>query len=319
MIKYLKLIRFHNLLVIAATMFSMRYLLIQPILDYYGYQQISSNSNFSILVIAVLLVTAGASVINDYFDRKSDLLNRPENVIIGTDIHRRFAIILHSVLSLFGVILGFWLGKQIYHFWIGFVFILVTVAFYLYSATYKRKLIIGNMIISLLIAGIPLLPFALEYLSAINVYAHFLPVKMYHHLFMLSLGFAFAGFFINLAREITKDIIDFRGDYQSGSKTLPIVMGKSAAKTIISILFFLITSVLILVWFVYLNRLSIIQYPIPTLAYITLTLVSPALVLSLHVLRMKHKQEFLKMCFIIKGMMFFGVLFSFVIYLNLIF
>jgi 4-hydroxybenzoate polyprenyltransferase len=243
-------------------MYSLRYFMLEPILGMYGYSLISSHFEFSLMVFSVLLITGAASIINNYFDRKSDLMNRPNDVIVGTIINRRFAIILHSVLSFIGVIVGFYLCALSGHFWYGLSFILISIIFYLYSGYFKRRLLIGNIIISLLIAGITFLPWLTEFVFAKSHYTQAFPSKIYHHLMILSLGFSVAAFLLNLAREIIKDIVDFRGDYQTGSKTIPIVYGKQLARRISSLTLLLTGLFIITSWFVYLRNIPAIQHNI---------------------------------------------------------
>ncbi|MFH2143003.1 MAG: UbiA family prenyltransferase, partial [Bacteroidota bacterium] len=154
---YLKLIRFYNLLIMALTMYAIRWFIIFPVLKSYGYSLQISEILFFLLVISTLTIAGGGYVINDYFDRKADRINDPKNVIVGTKIHRRFAIILHSVLNVVGVGLGFFVSIEIGHWKYGFIFLLTTGILWFYSTTYKRKFLIGNFVISLITAFIPLL------------------------------------------------------------------------------------------------------------------------------------------------------------------
>ena len=47
------------------------------------------------------------------------------------------------------------------------------------------------------------------------------------------LGYSLALFLLTLGREITKDVIDFRGDRIFGSKTIPIQIGVKATKSVL--------------------------------------------------------------------------------------
>jgi 4-hydroxybenzoate polyprenyltransferase len=299
-------------------MYVIRYFLITPIVSLYGYNLSSTNLSFGVLVASVLFLTAAAGIINDYFDRKADLHNNPKSVLIGTKINRRLAIILHSVLNLFGVVAGFYVTWKAGHFWYGIIFVVMSVIFYLYSAVYKKKLLTGNILISIIIAGIVFLPWLQEFLAAKNAITTNFPSKMYHHIMIVSIGLSISGFLLNLAREIAKDIIDFRGDYQAGSRTLPIVMGEKASRTIISIILLFTLFFIVFSWYTYLGSLSYVQYDIQSLMYLLLTIIIPIFILSLRVYNMKKKKQIQNLCKVIELTMLAGIMFCFVIYLNII-
>lgn len=317
--RYLRLIRAHHLLIVAGIMYSIRYFMLEPILGIYGHSLISTDFEFSLMVFSVLLITGAASIINNYFDRKSDLLNRPNNVVVGTSINRRFAIILHSVLSFFGVIIGFYLCALAGHFWYGLSFIFITILFYLYSSYFKRRLLTGNIIISLLIAGITFLPWLTEYIFAKSHYTQAFPTKIYHHLMILSFGFSLAGFLLNMAREIIKDIIDFRGDYQYGSKTIPIIYGKKLSRQIGSLILTLSGIFIIAAWFLYLRNIPIIQHNMLLVIYLSIILVAPIFFLALSIHNAKKRKQLKRIISILQLLMLMGVLFSLVIFLNITF
>jgi 4-hydroxybenzoate polyprenyltransferase len=95
---FLKVIRWKNLLIVVATMVMTRYVLlgrwrlemqVHPVTG--EVVQVALQMpwyDFLFLVLATLCLTAGGYVINDYFDIKTDLINRG-NVIVGTVIPRR--------------------------------------------------------------------------------------------------------------------------------------------------------------------------------------------------------------------------------------
>jgi heme O synthase-like polyprenyltransferase len=74
---YFKLIRFPILLLIAAIQYSVRYFVIKPMLAINDFELEMSDSHFSLLVLASLLISGGGYAINDYFDAKIDRLNKP--------------------------------------------------------------------------------------------------------------------------------------------------------------------------------------------------------------------------------------------------
>jgi 4-hydroxybenzoate polyprenyltransferase len=171
---FLKLIRWQNLLIVALTMILMRYAVIEPIISKI-YVVLTGNPgievplslkfpwyNFLILVIATLCITAGGYVINDYFDIKTDLINKGE-VIVGTKIPRRQAMMWHNSLNIIGVAAGFYISWVAGYFWMGILFLVVSGLLYFYSASYKRQFLVGNLVVALLTAMVPLLVVIFEW------------------------------------------------------------------------------------------------------------------------------------------------------------
>jgi 4-hydroxybenzoate polyprenyltransferase len=120
---FLNLIRWQNLLMVILTMVLMRYAVLGPIIGKIGVILLngtgemvpmvlqSSLVDFILLVLATLFLTAGGYVINDYFDIKTDLINKGR-VIVGTRIPRQLAMMWHNIFNIAGVSIGFYIhGK----------------------------------------------------------------------------------------------------------------------------------------------------------------------------------------------------------------
>src|SRR5690606_23900051 len=91
-----------------------------------------------------------------YFDLNIDRINKPGKAVVEKLIKRRWAIIWHWMLSFLGVIIGFYLGHVLDVFWLGFANAACVAALWFYSTTFKRKLLTGNILISLLTAWVVL-------------------------------------------------------------------------------------------------------------------------------------------------------------------
>lgn len=160
---FLKLVRWPNLLIAAFTMILMRYAVIEPVISKITVS-LSGNPDelvplslklpwydFLILIIATVSIMAGGYVINDYFDIRADLINRGE-VIVGTRIPRRKALLWHNILNFIGVSCGFYISWRAGYFWMGILFLIVSGLLYFYSASYKRQFLVGNLVVAALIA-----------------------------------------------------------------------------------------------------------------------------------------------------------------------
>ncbi|NJO93104.1 MAG: UbiA family prenyltransferase [Chloroflexia bacterium] len=150
----------------------MRFAIIDAILGFYNKSSDGefdfvlqmSEFDFFILMLATVCLTAAGYVINDYFDTKTDSLNRPKTVIVGKSISRRSAMAIHIVLNAIGVIGGFYASWKVGHPKFGFIFVLAAGILWYYSTTYKRQFLVGNLIVSLLTAMVPLMVILLKYL-----------------------------------------------------------------------------------------------------------------------------------------------------------
>ena len=212
MITFLKLIRFQNLLIIAATQCLMRLCIIKPFLQLNGFQVQLSGFHFFLLVLTTLLIAAGGYVINDYFDIRPDRINKPQKIIVDAIIPRRLAIVFHTLLNILGIGTGAYLSWHIGVPALSLIFILCSGALWFYSTTYKKQLLIGNLIISLMIGGVPLLV-ALYEIPLLNDAYGDLMLKYhanFNYMFFWIAGFAFFAFITNLIREIIKDAEDFK-------------------------------------------------------------------------------------------------------------
>lgn len=197
---FLRLIRWPNLLIIALTQYMARVFLIGPFSEW---KLILGESSIFLITLSTVLIAAAGYVINDYFDVKIDLINKPERVIIGRYLKRRVAMTTHQVFNVLGCAIGLYVGK-----WVFLVSVLSVTLLWLYASFFKKRPFIGNVIVSLLTA-----------LSLIIL------VVYYPHNRALVGLYALFAFGITLIREIIKDMEDVRGDASHGCRTLPIIWG----------------------------------------------------------------------------------------------
>ena len=104
-------------------------------------------SFFILLITSTLLIAAAGNIINDYFDVKADRINKPNRLIIGTHIKRRWAMVLHWSFNSLGMILALYVGYALQNIWVPLIAFLSINLLWFYSAYYKRKPFIGNVIV----------------------------------------------------------------------------------------------------------------------------------------------------------------------------
>ncbi len=312
MIKILKVIRVKNLLIVAATLYLMRYCIIQPLLQLKNLDLQLSSFYFFLLTLATVFITAAGYVINDYFDTRTDLVNRPQSVIIGRNLSRRTAILLHIFLNflgiLFGTIVSFKIDKPI----LSLLFIVIVGILWFYSTTYKRQFLIGNLIVAILTAIVPMITLLFELPRLYTVYWEMVTrfeLKLGIITYWVG-GYALFAFLLTLVREITKDIEDFEGDQAFGRNTIPVFLGKKTARTIAaSLLLFTLLS-LVFLFAKYLNYLPSGKIDYFTLVFFLVGLVIPMFILLVELLTAEKKEDYHKASQINKLIMLSGLLYT---------
>ena len=102
------------------------------------------------LVAASMSIAAGGYIINDYFDLNIDRVNKPDKLVIGNFIKRRWAILWHLGFSFTGIFLSIALSIRIGNSLLAVFNIITVVILWFYSTTFKKQLLVGNILISLL-------------------------------------------------------------------------------------------------------------------------------------------------------------------------
>jgi 4-hydroxybenzoate polyprenyltransferase len=316
--EFLRLIRWQNLIMIISTMILMRYAVLAPLVSKIGVILIKGSGeeihmtlqfswyNFALLVIATVCITAGGYVINDYFDIKTDIINKGK-VIVGTKIPRRQAIMWHSIFNIIGVSIGFYVSYKSGYFWLGSLFLVTSGLLYFYSASYKRQFLIGNILVAILTAMVPMLVVFYEW-PALYRYYSVNAIKLPEISFITYWvgGFALFAFLINLIREIVKDIEDFEGDIAYGRNTIPVVLGVVTSKVVTICLIVVMIVLLYLTWHFFVNDII-------TFSYISAAIVLPLLFVIFKLAKSKDKKELHSASSLIKIIMITGVLYSMVV------
>ena len=319
---FLKLVRWPNLLIVAFTMILMRYAVIEPVISKIMVSIIGGTGemtpltlrfpwyDFLLLIVATVCLTAGGYVINDYFDIRTDLINRGE-VIVGSKVPRRQAMLWHNILNLIGVAAGFYISWKAGYFWMGILFLIVSGLLYFYSASYKRQFLVGNIVVAVLTAMVPLLVVFYEWPALYRYYeVNAFSSPDINIIFYWVGGFALFAFITTLTREIIKDIEDFEGDVAYGRNTVPVVTGILTARIIAVILTAVTIAMLYIVWNFFLRDRI-------TLVYISAAVVVPLAIVIYRLILSPGKRQLHSASRLMKIAQCSGVLYSVVVKLIL--
>ena len=308
MIAFLKLIRLPNLLIIALTQYLVRYcLLVEYFYDgsIYIKQQIPptlGDIEFAFLVISTMLVAAGGYVINDYFDTRADRINKPEKMVVDKSISRQKAMMWHVVLSLLSIAIGIILAYRIGNIKLSSIHIFSAALLWFYSTNFKKTFLIGNLVVGVLTAMVPLTVALFEP----QIYGQVSST------FGFVVAYSIFALVITLAREIIKDIEDVPGDLEMNCKTLPIVWGVPVSKTIVSIIL-----ALIMVLIAYVQKGQLQSGDLISFWYFCLAIQLPIFGVIVTTILAKEKAQYHRASRLTKIAMLGGVLSMLVFYYSL--
>ena len=307
----MRLVRWSNLLFLAALVWVMEKWVAVPVLNKVFGEQIPWYI-LLLIMLAVVFIAAGGYVINDYFDVKIDRINRPDEVVVTRTISKPAAIKLSIVLSGIGIACGLIVAGLLHSLTIGILFILIPGLLWFYSSSYKRLFMVGNLIIALL-AGITPLMIAMANVAILELrYGTILPyTTLQHDLYAWIGGFALFAFMLTWIREIIKDMQDQMGDRELECHSMPVVWGDMWTKVFVTGLIIITLAIIGHLWF------HILPFPIGwsslSTRYIVLGIVIP-LIAALWLLWAAKIPSDYKTCQqVIKFTMLIGMLYSFVI------
>jgi 4-hydroxybenzoate polyprenyltransferase len=305
-----QVIRYKNLLFLAFIQFAMQQFVVSPIMQKYGFEYINPNSTLYLLLAATLFIAAAGYVINDYFDIKIDRINKPDKQIVGNNISKKQAMLLHQILSGIGIVCGLILAYQLKSFSLAFLFIVVPGLLWFYSASYKRQFLTGNIVVALL-AGLSVLVVGITAVADLKhtysnlVFETTIPAEIYSWIG----GFALFSFLLTLIRELVKDMQDVEGDKEMECHTVAIVWGEKRTKILIYTLVVLVIALLIFVSTQYIPFANPLSFK-----YILFGLIVPLLAFCYLIFKAADTKRLHVASTFLKYIMLLGVLYSVIFY-----
>ena len=272
----MRLVRWSNLLFLAALVWVMEKWVATPILVKAAFGEQLPGYMLLLIILATVLIAAGGYVINDYFDVKIDRINRPDEVIVTRSISKPAAMRLSMILSGIGIACGIAVAVVLKSLTIGILFVLIPGLLWFYSSSYKRLFMIGNLIIALL-AGVTPIVVAMTNVAVLQLrYETILPyTTLVHDIYAWLGGFALFAFLLTWIREIIKDMQDQMGDRELECHSMPVVLGEKWTKVFVTGLIVITLAIIGHLWW------HILPFPTAwtnlSTRYIALGIVTPLL------------------------------------------
>jgi 4-hydroxybenzoate polyprenyltransferase len=230
-----------------------------------------------VLVLATSLAIASGYIINNFYDAKKDLINRPKKLIIDRLVSQKTQLQVYFFLNFCSALLGLIISWRAALFFSIYIF-----AIWFYSHKLKKYAFIGNLSAALL----AVLPF----FAILMYFKNFYEVIFFHASFL---------YLIILIREITKDLENLQGDLVNNYQTIPVVLGEQKAKKYILFLFLL---TLIPVYF--LISVYNVGY-MDTYFYVSYILM---LIFLIKLFKATEKSNYIKLHFLLKLILLMGVI-----------
>jgi 4-hydroxybenzoate polyprenyltransferase len=167
-----------------------------------------------LIVIASSLTIASGYIINNFYDAKKDLINRPRKAMIDRLVSQTTKLRVYFAINFMVVVLMTFVSWRAVMFFSSYIFLI-----WFYSHKLKKLFVIGNLTAALL----AILPF----FGILMYYKNFKSVIFVHATFLMLLI---------LIREIIKDLENIEGDFINEYKTIPVLLGDYTAKLIITVL-----------------------------------------------------------------------------------
>ena len=173
--------------------------------------------NLFLLILCSSLSIASGYIINNFYDQKKDIINKPIKSKIDDVVKKSTKLYFYFFLNFVVIFFASIISLRAVIFFSVYIFFL-----WFYSHKLKRLLFLGNLFYSLL----TITPF-----FAILLY--------YKNIDLIIAAYALFLFFILLLKDITKDLKNLVGDFTENYQTIPVAFGEDFSRIIISLITFI--------------------------------------------------------------------------------
>jgi len=182
------------------------------------------DKNLFLIVLLSALTIASGYIINNFYDSKKDLINRPNKSMLDRLVSQKTKLQVYFSVNFIVFLLAFFVSIRAVLFFSCYIFLI-----WFYSHKLKKIVVIGNLTASLL----AVLPF----------FAILLYFKNFYHVIFAHATFLYL---LILIREMIKDLENIKGDIANDYQTIPVIFGENISKKIIT---FLTISTIIPIYF----------------------------------------------------------------------
>ena len=173
--------------------------------------------NLFLLILCSSLSIASGYIINNFYDQKKDIINKPIKSKIDDVVKKSTKLYFYFILNFVVIFFASIISLRAVIFFSVYIFFL-----WFYSHKLKRLLFLGNLFYSLL----TITPF-----FAILLY--------YKNIDLIIAAYALFLFFILLLKDITKDLKNLVGDFTENYQTIPVAFGEDFSRIMISLITFI--------------------------------------------------------------------------------
>lgn len=229
---FFKLVRWPNLAMIALVQYLVRFAIIESL----NVPHVLSHFEFFLGVLCSIALAAAGYIINDLHDIQADSENKPDRITLGRSFSVKSGWTMYSIINIIAIISGYYVADASGFGSLWLIPPIAIVLLYLYSTDLKRRPVIGNLIVSFLVALPVLLVGVFDVLPAAGTEND----PLVKSVFTVITAYAGFGLFTNFIREIVKDAEDVEGDKKAGYRTLAVLMGPESIRFVILVLLFIL-------------------------------------------------------------------------------
>jgi 4-hydroxybenzoate polyprenyltransferase len=204
-------VRGYNILVIIIAQYLTSVYILAPDLPL---RQVLFDPNLLMLVLASAAAIASGYIINSFYDREKDLINRPHKTMLDRLVSQRTKLTAYFLLNFISVVFASYVSFRAVLFFSVYIF-----GIWYYSHRLKRYPFIGNITAAIL-AVIP-------FFAVFIYYKNFDLVIFVHATFL---------FLVISMRELVKDLENLKGDFAQNYRTIPVVYGERTSKRMLTLL-----------------------------------------------------------------------------------
>lgn len=219
----LSVVRGYNIAIIVLAQYLAAIFIFSPDLSL---KDVVFNLDLYFIVLATICVIASGYIINNFYDSKKDLINKPIKSKIDSIVGQRIKLKIYFFLNFVGVIFGFLVSWRAALFFAIYIFLI-----WLYSHKLKKYPLTGL--------------FSASILSILPFFAIFIYYKNFSDIIFTHAAFLF---FVLMIRELVKDLENIKGDIVQNYQTIPVKYGEHFTKLLITLLVLLTMNPIYFLW-----------------------------------------------------------------------